>query len=64
MRQPELFLFDEPLSKFDSALRVDMRRELSKRYDELGATMIYVPHDLVKAMTSADKIVALEGGRV
>ncbi|WEK05300.1 MAG: sn-glycerol-3-phosphate ABC transporter ATP-binding protein UgpC [Candidatus Devosia phytovorans] len=64
VRQPEVFLFDEPLSNLDAALRVDMRMELSKLHADLGATMIYVTHDQVEAMTLADKIVVLNGGVV
>ncbi|TFE36871.1 sn-glycerol-3-phosphate ABC transporter ATP-binding protein UgpC [Paraburkholderia dipogonis] len=64
VRKPGVFLFDEPLSNLDAALRVDMRMELSKLHQELGATMIYVTHDQVEAMTLADKIVVLNGGVV
>ena len=64
VRQPEVFLFDEPLSNLDAALRMDMRMELSKLHHDLGATMIYVTHDQVEAMTLADKIVVLNGGVV
>ncbi len=64
VRQPEVFLFDEPLSNLDAALRVDMRMEIAKLHKELGATMIYVTHDQVEAMTLADKIVVLDGGVV
>lgn len=64
VRQPEVFLFDEPLSNLDAALRVDMRMEISKLHKELGATMIYVTHDQVEAMTLADKIVVLDAGVV
>ena len=64
VRQPEVFLFDEPLSNLDAALRVDMRMELSKLHRDLDATMIYVTHDQVEAMTLADKIVVLNGGVV
>lgn len=64
VRKPEVFLFDEPLSNLDAALRVDMRMELSKLHDDLGATMIYVTHDQVEAMTLANKIVVLNGGVV
>jgi multiple sugar transport system ATP-binding protein len=64
VRQPEVFLFDEPLSNLDAALRVDMRMEIAKLHNELGATMIYVTHDQVEAMTLADKIVVLDGGVV
>ncbi len=64
VRQPEVFLFDEPLSNLDAALRVDMRMELSRLHHDLGATMIYVTHDQVEAMTLADKIVVLSAGEV
>jgi multiple sugar transport system ATP-binding protein len=64
VREPEVFLFDEPLSNLDASLRVDMRMELSKLHKELGATMVYVTHDQVEAMTLADKIVVLNGGVV
>ncbi|RDI56390.1 ABC transporter ATP-binding protein [Microvirga subterranea] len=64
VRKPSVFLFDEPLSNLDAALRVDMRMELAKLHRDLGATMIYVTHDQVEAMTLADKIVVLEGGVV
>ncbi|WP_181702652.1 ABC transporter ATP-binding protein [Chthonobacter albigriseus] len=64
VRNPEVFLFDEPLSNLDAALRVTMRAELSKLHRDLGATMIYVTHDQVEAMTLADKIVVLEAGVV
>jgi multiple sugar transport system ATP-binding protein len=62
VREPDVFLFDEPLSNLDAALRVDMRMELSKLHQDLDATMIYVTHDQVEAMTLADKIVVLDGG--
>jgi lactose/L-arabinose transport system ATP-binding protein len=64
VRQPEIFLFDEPLSNLDAELRVQMRLEIAKLHKELGATMIYVTHDQVEAMTLADKIVVLRSGRV
>jgi multiple sugar transport system ATP-binding protein len=64
IRQPEVFLFDEPLSNLDAALRVGMRMELAKLHAKLGATMIYVTHDQVEAMTMADKIVVLNQGEV
>ena len=64
VRKPGVFLFDEPLSNLDAALRVDMRMELAKLHRDLGATMIYVTHDQVEAMTLADKIVVLENGVV
>ncbi len=62
VRNPKVFLFDEPLSNLDAALRVQMRIELSSLHDSLQATMIYVTHDQVEAMTLADKIVVLQGG--
>ncbi|MEM7291117.1 MAG: sn-glycerol-3-phosphate ABC transporter ATP-binding protein UgpC [Pseudomonadota bacterium] len=63
-RGPDVFLFDEPLSNLDAELRVDMRVEISRLHKELGATMIYVTHDQVEAMTLADKIVILRDGRI
>lgn len=62
VRNPKVFLFDEPLSNLDAALRVQMRIELARLHDSLQATMIYVTHDQVEAMTLADKIVVLQGG--
>ncbi|PZF75382.1 ABC transporter ATP-binding protein [Aestuariivirga litoralis] len=62
VREPGVFLFDEPLSNLDAALRVQMRTEIGKLHADLGATMIYVTHDQVEAMTMADKIVVLNGG--
>ena len=64
VRQPEVFLFDEPLSNLDAELRVQMRLEIARLHAELAATMIYVTHDQVEAMTLADKIVVLRAGRV
>lgn len=64
VRNPQVFLFDEPLSNLDAALRVNTRAEIAKLHCELGATMIYVTHDQVEAMTLADKIVVLEAGHV
>jgi multiple sugar transport system ATP-binding protein len=64
VRKPRVFLFDEPLSNLDAALRVQMRIELARLHDELKATMIYVTHDQVEAMTMADKIVVLQAGIV
>ena len=64
VRNPEVFLFDEPLSNLDAALRVQMRGELSKLHQDLKATMIYVTHDQVEAMTMADKIVVLSAGKI
>jgi multiple sugar transport system ATP-binding protein len=62
VRNPKVFLFDEPLSNLDAALRVQMRIELASLHDSLQSTMIYVTHDQVEAMTLADKIVVLQGG--
>jgi multiple sugar transport system ATP-binding protein len=64
VRNPRLFLFDEPLSNLDAELRVQMRVELSKLHAELGTTMIYVTHDQVEAMTMADRIVVLRDGLI
>ena len=63
-RKPEVFLFDEPLSNLDAALRMSMRMEIGQLHQQLGATMIYVTHDQVEAMTLADKIVVLRDGQV
>ena len=60
MREPEVFLFDEPLSNLDAELRVQMRLELARAAPGAGATMIYVTHDQVEAMTLADRIVGAE----
>jgi lactose/L-arabinose transport system ATP-binding protein len=62
VRGPEVFLFDEPLSNLDAELRVEMRGEIARLHREIGATMIYVTHDQVEAMTLADKIVVLRKG--
>jgi multiple sugar transport system ATP-binding protein len=64
VREPKVFLFDEPLSNLDAALRVQMRIEIAKLHHELDATMIYVTHDQVEAMTLADRIVVLNAGVV
>ncbi|WBU56818.1 ABC transporter ATP-binding protein [Paracoccus sediminicola] len=64
VREPEAFLFDEPLSNLDAALRVNMRVEISDLHNKLATTMIYVTHDQVEAMTMADKIVVLRAGRI
>ncbi|HEX7842334.1 MAG TPA: sn-glycerol-3-phosphate ABC transporter ATP-binding protein UgpC [Kofleriaceae bacterium] len=63
-RRPHIFLFDEPLSNLDAALRVTMRAELSRLHRQLAATMVYVTHDQVEAMTLADRLVVLTAGRV
>ncbi|ODT70376.1 MAG: sugar ABC transporter ATP-binding protein [Pelagibacterium sp. SCN 63-23] len=62
VREPKIFLFDEPLSNLDAELRVAMRVEIAKLHNDLGNTMIYVTHDQVEAMTMADKIVVLRSG--
>jgi multiple sugar transport system ATP-binding protein len=64
VRDPKAFLFDEPLSNLDAALRLQMRVEIARLHKELGATTIYVTHDQVEAMTLADKIVVLNAGRI
>lgn len=64
VRGPEVFLFDEPLSNLDAELRVEMRVEIARLHREIGATMIYVTHDQVEAMTMADKIVVLRAGHI
>ncbi len=64
VRDPTAFLFDEPLSNLDAALRVEMRYEIAKLHQSLGRTMIYVTHDQVEAMTLADRIVVLEFGNI
>lgn len=63
-REPDILLFDEPLSNLDASLRVQMRNEIARLHGRLGSTMIYVTHDQVEAMTLADKIVVLNGGRI
>jgi multiple sugar transport system ATP-binding protein len=64
VREPQVFLFDEPLSNLDAMLRVQMRLELAKLHQDLKTTMVYVTHDQVEAMTLADKIVVLDKGRI
>jgi multiple sugar transport system ATP-binding protein len=64
VRKPQVFLFDEPLSNLDAKLRVQMRREIARLHRQLGATMIYVTHDQVEAMTLGDRIVVMHAGRV
>ena len=64
VRNPSVFLFDEPLSNLDAALRVQTRGEISRLHRRLGATMIYVTHDQIEAMTMADRIAVLNAGRV
>ncbi len=64
VREPRAFLFDEPLSNLDAELRVQMRIEIAKLHQQLGATMVYVTHDQVEAMTLADRIVVLRAGRI
>ena len=64
VREPAVFLFDEPLSNLDAKLRVQTRTEISKLHSDLGATMVYVTHDQVEAMTMGDRIVVLDGGHI
>ncbi len=64
VREPKLFLFDEPLSNLDAALRVNTRLEIAQLHRRLKATMIYVTHDQVEAMTLADKIVVMNNGQI
>jgi multiple sugar transport system ATP-binding protein len=64
VRKPQVFLFDEPLSNLDAKLRVQMRREIARLHRQLGATMIYVTHDQVEAMTLGDRIVVMHAGHV
>ena len=64
VREPSVFLFDEPLSNLDAALRGEMRRELAALHARLGATMLYVTHDQIEAMTLGDRIVVMHQGRV
>lgn len=64
VRDPKLFLFDEPLSNLDAKLRVQMRTEIKALHQRLGSTMIYVTHDQIEAMTLADRIVVMQGGRI
>ncbi len=64
VRHPRVFLFDEPLSNLDAKLRVQTRREIARLHQQLGATMLYVTHDQVEAMTLGDRIVVLDGGHV
>ncbi|MBD8066612.1 sn-glycerol-3-phosphate ABC transporter ATP-binding protein UgpC [Devosia sp. PTR5] len=64
VREPKVFLFDEPLSNLDAALRAQTRIEIARLHQTLGATMIYVTHDQIEAMTLADRVVVLNGGRI
>lgn len=64
VRHPKVFLFDEPLSNLDAALRVQMRMEIERLHHNLGTTMVYVTHDQVEAMTLADRIVVMDGGEI
>ena len=64
VREPDVFLFDEPLSNLDAALRVQTRIEIARLHKRLSTTMVYVTHDQVEAMTLADKIVVLNSGKV
>jgi multiple sugar transport system ATP-binding protein len=64
VRDPQVFLFDEPLSNLDAKLRVQMRTEIKELHQRLKTTTVYVTHDQIEAMTMADKIVVMNGGRV
>jgi multiple sugar transport system ATP-binding protein len=64
VREPTVFLFDEPLSNLDASLRVEMRLEIARLHQRLGTTTVYVTHDQVEAMTLADRIVVMNGGRI
>jgi len=64
VREPKVFLFDEPLSNLDASLRVQMRIELGRLHKQLGTTMVYVTHDQVEAMTLGDRIAVFNGGRI
>src|SRR5690606_14005179 len=64
VRKPKVFLFDEPLSNLDAKMRVSTRTEISKLHARLGATMIYVTHDQVEAMTMGDRICVMKDGRI
>lgn len=64
VREPQVFLFDEPLSNLDAKMRVEMRTEISRLHHQLGSTMIYVTHDQTEAMTMADRIVVMSEGKV
>ena len=64
VREPAVFLFDEPLSNLDAKMRVEMRAEIVRLHHQLGATMIYVTHDQTEAMTMGDRIVVMDGGRI
>ncbi len=64
MRDPQVFLFDEPLSNLDAKLRVQMRTEIKELHQRLKTTSVYVTHDQIEAMTMADKIVVMNGGNV
>src|SRR5262249_20414511 len=64
VRDPAVFLFDEPLSALDAKLRVEMRVEIKKLHERLGATFVYVTHDQVEALTMADRIAVIDAGRL
>ena len=64
VRQPKVFLFDEPLSNLDAELRVQMRMEIARLHNQIGATMIYVTHDQNEAMTFADNIIVMDQGEI
>ena len=64
MRQPDVFLFDEPLSNLDAKLRIEMRSEIKQLHRRLENTVVYVTHDQVEAMTLADRVVVMHQGRI
>src|SRR5690606_34290491 len=64
VRDPKVFLFDEPLSNLDAKLRIQMRTEIKALHQKLGTTIVYVTHDQIEAMTMADRIVVMNGGRI
>ncbi len=64
VRNPDVFLFDEPLSNLDAKLRIEMRTEIKSLHRRLQTTVVYVTHDQVEAMTMADRVVVMNGGRI
>ena len=64
VRNPKVFLFDEPLSNLDAKLRVQMRTEIKRVHQKVKTTTVYVTHDQVEAMTLADRVVVMNGGRI
>ncbi|TKB30330.1 MAG: sugar ABC transporter, partial [Mesorhizobium sp.] len=64
VRDPELFLFDEPLSNLDAKLRVEMRTEIKRLHERLGTSIVYVTHDQIEAMTLGTKVAVMKGGHI